>query len=178
MKREDAYYYKILLMAGIEDGYDQWLDGFLENEDPLSEIVLNLSLCGSDVNATISCLHNFCAGETLDERAVVEKLRLFLKEAYHAGRMTKKETVSYMYSFAICHGGPRVFDCSIWGDMYYLDDYHSLAEDGIVYWDAFDSQFMAYLNDGIPIDPDKMWDSGKKGSRSFFQRIAQIFWKK
>ena len=92
MKREDAYYYKILLMAGIEEGYDQWLDGFLENEDPLSDIVLNLSLCGSDVNATISCLHNFCAEETLDERAVVEKLRMFLKEAYHAGRMTKEET--------------------------------------------------------------------------------------
>ena len=173
MTREDAYYYKILLMAGIEDGYDQWLDGFLENEDPLSDIVLNLSLCGSDVNATITCLHNFCAEETLDERAVVEKLRLFLKEAYHTGRMTKEETVSYMYSFAICHGDSEDFDPKIWDDMYYLDDYYALAEEGIISWENFDAQFLAYLNDGIPLDGDKMWNNQKK--RPLLQRVLDMF---
>lgn len=176
MKREDAYYYKILLMAGIEEGYDQWLDGFLENEDPLSDIVLNLSLCGSDVNATISCLHNFCAEETLDERAVVEKLRMFLKEAYHAGRMTKEETVSYMYRFAVAHEDPGGFDSEIWADMYYLADYHSLAEDRIIPWVNFDSQFLAYLNDGIPLDSDKMWSNQKK--RPLLQGILEMFRKK
>ena len=173
MKREDAYYYKILLMAGIEEGYDQWLDGFLENEDPLSDIVLNLSLCGSDVNATISCLHNFCAEETLDERAVVEKLRMFLKEAYHAGRMTKEETVSYMYRFAVAHEDPGGFDSEIWADMYYLGDYYALAEEGVISWDSFDAQFLAYLNEGIPLDSDKIWSNQKK--RPLLQRVLELF---
>lgn len=61
MTREDAYYYKILLSNGFDDGYYEWLDGFLEKEDPLSDIVLELSLCGSNVDETIRLLHNYCA---------------------------------------------------------------------------------------------------------------------
>ena len=30
MTLEDAYYYKILLSMGFDDGYYEWLDGFLE----------------------------------------------------------------------------------------------------------------------------------------------------
>lgn len=61
MTREDAYYYKILLSMGFDDGYYEWLDGFLTEEDPLSDIVLELSLCGSDVDEIIRLLHNYCA---------------------------------------------------------------------------------------------------------------------
>jgi len=43
MTREEAYYHKILLMTGFTEGYDAWLDEYLEREDPLSDIVLELS---------------------------------------------------------------------------------------------------------------------------------------
>lgn len=59
MKREDAFYYKNLLMLGFSDEYDNWLDYCLESEDPLSNIVLELYCCGSDINKTISVLHNY-----------------------------------------------------------------------------------------------------------------------
>ena len=49
MNREDAFYYKNLLMLGFSDGYDEWLNDYLEAENPLSNIVLELSCCGSDV---------------------------------------------------------------------------------------------------------------------------------
>ena len=34
MKREDAFYYKNLLMFGFSDGYDEWLNYYLEKESP------------------------------------------------------------------------------------------------------------------------------------------------
>ena len=50
MNREDAFCHKIMLMAGLDGGYDEWLNTYLEKEDPLSDIVLELACCGSDIN--------------------------------------------------------------------------------------------------------------------------------
>ena len=161
MKCEDAYYFKILLMSGFSDGYDEWLGEYMEAENPLSDIVLDLSLCGSDVNKTISCLHNYCANQSFDEKFVCDKLRLFLKDAYHAGRLSKEETVAYMYRFAASHGHSGKIDMALWAEMFYLDDYHSLAEDGIISWERFDHFFHSYLDDGIPIDSEAFWNYQK-----------------
>ncbi len=158
MTGEDAYYFIILLMSGFYEEYDKWLDDHLEAEDPLSDIVLKLSLCGSDVNKTISCLHIFCAEQGFDERAVCNRLRRFLKEAYNSKGLNKEETVSYMYRFAVNHGDPGNFEMDLWGDMFYMDDYHSFAKDGIISWEKFDYAFHAYLNEGIPIDSEKIWE--------------------
>lgn len=158
MKREEAYYFKILLMTGFSDGYDEWLNGYLEAEEPLSDIVLALSLCGSDVNKTISCLHNYCARHKLDESIVCDKLRLFLKQAYHSGRFGKEKTSSYMYRFALNHCDPGDFKMGLWGNMFYMDDYYSLAKDGIIPWESFDLAFHSYLDDGVPIDSELIWN--------------------
>lgn len=175
LNREDAYYYKILLMSGLSDGYDEWLDGYLNNEDPLSEIVLNLSLCGSDVNKTISCLHNYCANQALDEKLVCEKLRLFLKAAYHSGRFSKKEIISYMYCFANSHGDPGDFETAIWDSMYYMDYYHSLVEDGIILPEHFDSAFLSFLNNGTPLDANKLWNLPDKREKTILERLFKLF---
>ena len=82
MNREEAYYHKLLLTNGIDDGFDSWLDSYLKTEDPLSDIALNLSTCGSNTNQIISYLHNYCLEQSFDEKAVCDKLRSFLKEAY------------------------------------------------------------------------------------------------
>ncbi|MBQ5320693.1 MAG: hypothetical protein J6K88_01325 [Oscillospiraceae bacterium] len=178
MKREDAYYFKILLMSGFSDGYDQWLNGYLETEDPLSDIVLELSFCGSDLDKTISCLHNYCMKQSFDENAVCDRLRLFLKEAYHSKRLSKAETISCMYRFANSHGDPGDFDNRLWDDMFYMDYYHSLAKDGIIPWDRFDFAFSSYLDDGITIDSGVIWNLKKQTKKSFFSKIISLFNKK
>ena len=152
MTREDAYYFTILLKSGFQEEYDRWLDQRLEEEDPLSDLVLNLSLCASDVNKTISCLQNYCAdlpaGE-LDEAAVCERLRLFLKEAHHVGRLSKEQTVDSMFRFALSHGDPGDFGEGSWDDMYYMGENYCLAQEGHASWEAFDSVFYTYLDRGI-----------------------------
>ena len=91
LKREDAFYHKLMLMTGLDDGYDEWLNYYLESENPLSNIVLELACCGSDVNKTISVLHRFCAEHPFDEAAVRNRVRVYFKNAYHTNKMSKEQ---------------------------------------------------------------------------------------
>lgn len=179
MNYSDAYYHLMLMQVRFDDNYDAWLNTYLEKEDPLSDIVLELSLCISDLNKTISCLKAYCSGKPVDEKTVAERLRLFLKESYNSGRMSKSEVVSAMYRLATNHAYPYEFDTDTWGDMYYLEDYYNLAEDGIIPWDNFDRIFSAYLNEGTPLDSEKLWGlSAEKPKLKFKNIIAYLLGKK
>ena len=175
MKREDAFYFKNLLMLGFSDGYDEWLDYYLEVEDPLSDIVLKLSCCGSNVNRTISILHNYCAEQPFDESSVCDRLRLFFKDAYYSNRMSKAAISSTMYRLALNIGDPGDFDIDIWGSMYYLEDYHSLAKDGTIPWERFDFAFFSYLDNGTPLDSNLIWNRNTEKKSSLLDRIKSIF---
>ena len=165
-------------MCGLNDGYDEWLGRYLESENPLSDIVLDLSLCGSDINKIVSCLHDYCGKQDFDEKQVCEKLRLFLKDAYHSGRFSKDEVISYMYRFSNSHGDPFDFEEPLWYNMYYMDYYYSLTEDGIIPRKKFDCAFLSYLNNGIPIDKKKIWNYEKKTPGSMLRKILNFFRKK
>ena len=175
MKLEDAFYHMHLLLLGINDGYDEWLDHYLETEAPLSDIVLELSLCGSDTNKTVSLLHNYCAAQRFDESVSHDKLRLFFKKAYHSDRMTKEEVLSTMYRLALNIGEPGIFDTRLWGSMYFLSYYYGLAEEGGIPWGNFDFAFLSYLDDGTPIDTDRIWKRPIKRKESPFSRLKSIF---
>jgi len=176
LKREEAFYYKNLLLSGFSDGYDEWLNNYLETEEPLSDVVLELSLCGSDVEKTISVLHNFCAEQEFDEAAVSDNLRLFFKGAYYSGRMGKEEVINNMYQLAENIGDPGSFDSALWGSMYYLKYYHSLAKEGVILMERFDFAFYSYLDNGIPIDTELIW--GRKKKQLLFDRFKSIFKRK
>ncbi|MBQ8147045.1 MAG: hypothetical protein IJ039_09695 [Clostridia bacterium] len=154
MKIEKAYYFLILLTVGIKDDYEKWLTERLEKENPLSDIVLELAFCTSDISKAISVLHNYIidSTEALDQTVVCDMLRLFLKEKYQSGKMNKKEITSLMYRFACIHENYESFGGSIWNSLYFFDDYYSLAESGNVFWESFDNDLLSYLNDGTPID--------------------------
>jgi hypothetical protein len=175
LKREDAFYYKNLLMLGFFDGYDDWLNYYLKTEDPLSEIVLSLSYCGSNVKDIIPLLDSYCSEEQFDKSLVVDRLRLFFKDAYHSDRMTKKDTVSAMYRLSLNNGDHigSDFDFALWGDMYELDEYYSMAEEGVISWESFDYAFLSYLDNGTPIDSDHIYKMSKK-KLPLFERIKRI----
>ncbi|MBR5785287.1 MAG: hypothetical protein IKY41_01130 [Clostridia bacterium] len=175
MKREDAFYHKIMLMTGLDDGYVEWLNHFLESENPLSNIVLELAYCGSDINRTISVLHNFCAEQPFDEAVVCDRLRLFFKDAYYANRMSKEEISSAMYHMALNVGDPGDFDIQLWESMYYLDDFCSLAKDGIISWESFDFAFFSYLDNGTPLDSNIIWSKNTVKKPSLVDKIKSMF---
>ena len=174
LKREDAFYHKLMLMTGLDDDYDEWLNCYLESENPLSNIVLELACCGSDVNKTISVLHRFCAEHPFDEAAVSNRVRAYFKNAYHTNKMSKDEISSTMYRLSLNVGDPGDFDIHLWGSMYYLDYYYSLAKDGIISWESFDFAFFSYLDNGIPVDSNRIWNHNQKKKVSIIDIIKRI----
>ncbi len=175
--REDAYYFMILLNLGIRDEFDKCLDFHLENEDPLSEIVMNLALCGLDVNKTITCLMSYSKQAPTDYSEVCTRLRMFLKNGYESGTYTLPETVNLMYRFAAIHGDPG--DCDFnygWQDMFYLEEYYSLAEDGIIPRENFNRAFSGFLYNGISVDYDAMWKREPKPTKkSWYHKLLNFF---
>ena len=170
MKREDAFYHQIMLMTGLDDSYDEWLNQCLESENPLSDIVLELACCGPDINKTISVLHNFCIEKPFDEAVVCDRLRVYFRDAYYSNRMSKEEITAAMYRLALNVGGYGDIDMHLWGSMHCLDDYYSLAEDGIISWDHFDLMFFSYLDNGVPADLSRIWNHSPKEKVSFFDK--------
>ena len=57
MTREDAYYLKMLLLSDFRAEYEEELNGFLEAEEPISDIALKLAFLGSDTEKAIYELH-------------------------------------------------------------------------------------------------------------------------
>lgn len=179
MTLEDAHYYSLLLQAGFTKEFDAWFDARLASDVPYSDIVIDLAMCRSDINETISLLRQYCNGKPYDEAlpaAVRERLRLYLKEAYHSGRLAKKETVDAMHSFAIDHGYPDDWDFneSFWGDMYYMADLYEMADDGIASWESFDAIFLDYLDKGIPPVYDRIWQRPQDRRVTDMNRILII----
>ena len=88
--------------------------------------------------------------------------------------MTKEEISSTMYRLTLIVGDPGDFDIHLWGNMNYLDYYYSLAEDGIISWDNFDFAFFSYLDNGIPVDSNRIWNHNQKQKVSFVDKIKRM----
>ena len=181
MKLDDAYYHLLLLQSGLDDGYDAWLDGYLEAEDPLSDIVLNLVSCGSNVNETISCLNTYCSLKPeVDERSICDRLRNFLKDAYHSGRMSQREVVDVMHRIALANGDPWGVEADLWDEFYYMEDRLDLVDDGIASREVFDEAFDKFLNDGIYVEKN-YWEcrpSRKERFRSWLRSVKLLLIRK
>ena len=107
MKREDAFYYMNLLKLGYVDEYNEWLNDYLETENPLSDMVLALATCGSDPDIAINLLQDYCREQPFDEAVSTERFCSFFKQAFSSNRISKEEILSTMEKL-ICKGVGRV----------------------------------------------------------------------
>lgn len=148
MTREDAYYLKMLLLSDFRAEYEEELNGFLEAEEPISDIALKLAFLGSDTEKAIYELHCYALEEGFDEDAVCDRLRLFLKKAYHSGQMCKEEIVDQMYRFVMQYEELFESDSDYWYCMYIMDDASHMAESGMISREDFDTLFFNFLNEG------------------------------
>ena len=73
MTYEDAIYYKLLLCVGINNDFDVWLNTQVEQENPISKLVLDLFDCGENLNDKICVLNKYILAantEQIDEQKV------------------------------------------------------------------------------------------------------------
>lgn len=170
MTYEDACYHKLLLQLGFDDGYDAWLNTYLNEEDPLSDIVLDLAWCGSDRKRTVSVLYNFCLGQVINEYEICERMRLFLKEEYLSGRMDKYAILNTMHALLQMLETPYLPD-SPWFSMYVLKMYY---DESVVPDEEYDPVFEAYLKNGT--QPKWICQVRRKTEKpSFLARLKTLF---
>ncbi len=145
MTPEKALYHKLMLTAGLTDQYEADLLHTLETEYTYSDIILELAYCQSDLNKTISVLHNYTLDKTIDENAVFDMVMSDLRNRYNSNSLTISETVNIMFKLSTS------LDSSYdepWCYMEYMYDNYSDAEIGLTTWDNFHQCFESFIQTG------------------------------
>lgn len=84
---EDVLFYKLMLEAGCPELLDDDLNKALTEEDPLSEVVLDLAYSGDDDNSRLSALNRYLENvpyDRIDGNAVVDKIFGLFIEKYES----------------------------------------------------------------------------------------------
>lgn len=168
MTPEQAAYHMLMLELDLAQEYEQELDRLLEEQDPLSPLVLDLAFCMSDRRQTISVLHNFLLDHPADEEQVCDMILADMTRRYVDRSMTAEEIANCLYRCAENSGkdyfdGPweRLYDFSYDLEMYEVD---LISRE--VWLTAFESRLMWSQR------PD-IWalqaeENAKKPKRGFF----------
>lgn len=156
MTREDAYYERIMLLCGDWDSYDKWLDFYLETEDPISNIVLELLDCRGDIKEVERRLNLYCLEAPFDEESVYIRLRLNLRDGYRNGSLTEDNVMAALYRFS-----QKISFCDFQDQCSCLSDYYDLAENGILDMKKVREELNRWLDHGGRVNTESMWE-GKK----------------
>lgn len=152
MTYELAEYFRIMLLCGYEEEYDAFLEGALAQQEPLSEVILELALCGSDEKKAISVLHAYIReapdGKT-DYAEVADRVRGFLRERYEEKSMSVKELAELMRRLALASGNS--LEEEPWWTMYTMWECCSEVEAGYLDRDGFYKSFEGFLLKGTSL---------------------------
>lgn len=156
MTYEEATYYRIMFQAGFTDLLDEWLEKELAEQEKLSDLVLELSLCGSDKNKIISVLHNYCVDNLIDGNAVFNLVWNELHNIYVNNLLTQEELIKSMRMIyevvddVDCYWyNPGVIDC-YWQTLYLIFLYQEEAEEGLITKEAFEKVYHNFLLNKVP----------------------------
>ena len=168
MTPQQAQYHLLMLRLGEYDEYDKALDRLLEEQDPLSPLVLELAFCMSDRQQTISVLHNFLLDHPADERQLMESQLDWVRKQYTEKSMTAVQAAEYL---------SRVYyiksDLEPWWEMFiYLDDYE-LYTDGMISLSVFEQCFEARFLRGEMLNPWKLQE-GETREKSLVGKLRKL----
>lgn len=156
MTPEYVEYYRAMLLAGIDDPFYRAFDRALEEEDPLSDLVLSLCTCVSDETAVLHILREYTLDHKPDDQAVCDLIVEDLRTRYLSGEMDRKTLGDTLYRIALkldkLWEDPWCFLTSLAYDL-------ELWEDGIISEDVFDQCFDSWLFQGKQLNP---WDLQRK----------------
>ena len=170
MTYEYAVYFKLLLLCGYKDELAQYVDVALSEQDPLSDIILELATTGSDDKKILAVLNEYLLqvkDSDIDYDNVVFDLILsFLKRKYIEDAMPMKDITRLMYRLSL-HTN-RYLD-EPWYTMYRMDDLFDDAEIGYISKADYQRTFDAFINDKVCVR-DSLISQPKE---SFFRRILR-----
>ena len=150
MPYEYAVFFKLLLLCGYKADMERYLDTALVEQEPLSDIVLELSLARSDDKKQLSLLNEYllqAKDADIDyDQSVFELVMQFLKRIYTENAISMKDITNLMCRIAV--HTDRYFD-EPWFTMYIMSDLFCEIETGLVDKDVYQRKFDAFLYDHI-----------------------------
>ncbi len=170
MTYEYAIYFKLLLLCGYTDELQNYIDNALIEQNPLSDIVLELSQNNND-KKILTILNQYLSNtddSNIDyDHTVFNLIMDFLKKHYTSGNLNIKEITDLMNKIAT--NTNRYLE-EPWQTMYYLGDFYGEAEEGYFDMDDFKRKFDAFINDKIYI----FNDTETEPKLSFFQMCSML----
>lgn len=147
MTPESAEYHRLMLMVGLRDRFDQEFDHALEQENPLSDLILNLTSCASDLDKASSILHSYAVDNNFNEQEVYDLVIADIRNRYFSGQLSRMETAEIIHTLTAyldkdcCEPWWLLFDIA-----YALEDY----QNGSISESAFISLFDMWFFRGEP----------------------------
>lgn len=149
MTYEQAAYFRLLILCGYRDELNKFIDDALAEQNPLSNVILDLSSAGLDDKKTLSALNEFLRQReaSIDwDHSVFDMIMEFLrKQCIYVGLPMKRVT-DLMYQLAVCTDR---YDAEPWSTMYYMGDLFSEAEAGYIDKADFRRKFDGFITQGI-----------------------------
>lgn len=150
MTYEYAVYFKLLLLCGYKEELQQYIDNALIEQDPLTEIVLELSTTCTNVSKALSVLNKYLLqanDSDIDyDKAVFNLIMLFLKRKYNDDSISMKTIADLMYQLAVYT--ERYFN-EPWQTMYYMGECFDAAEGGYLDQEDYQRKFEAFINNQV-----------------------------
>lgn len=157
MTYEYASYYKLMLLCGYTDELISHVNRALNEQEPISDIILDLGFAGENPKKLLSALNAYLGQikfSDIDYDGTVFNLVMdFLKRKYVDESMSRKDMTKLMYRFATHteqYLAGEIMD-DPWYTMYFLDDLLYDAEHGYISKQSFECAFDDYLNKKKPI---------------------------
>ena len=155
---DDAMFYKVLLESGFKEDVDKWIDEFINNTELLEGIYLELACCYSDLNETISCLHNYIGENTINDKEVCARLREFIKEKLENNEISIERAIEALISF-----GSDRWQEKYWSDFYMVSIFDEYLNAGLSEQVETFAMVREFINTGKRLDANKFWlDREKK----------------
>ena len=155
---DDAMFYKVLLQSGFKEDVDKWIDDFINNTELLEGIYLDLACCYSDLNETISCLHNYIGDNPINDKEVCTRLREFVKVKLENNEISIERAIGALISFASDKRHEKY-----WSDFYMVSIFEEYQSAGFADQVEIFAMVREFINTGKRLDADKFWlDREKK----------------
>lgn len=116
---EEAYFYKLLLQTGFEKDVNEFIDSILDNNDILEGINLDLVSNQGDINSLISYLHNYIGDNSVDNKTICDRLRVFIKNKVDKEELSIEEAADALYGF-VCVS--EKYHDKFWHDFYLIGE--------------------------------------------------------
>ena len=169
MTFEQAIYYKYLLICGYSDELNKHINICLNDENPISDIILNLSACGSNNKEMLTVLNDFTSkvsDEKINYDKVFDLVLTFLRTQYREENLSMEKITDLMYQISVLT--EKISD-NPWWTMFTIGVLYSEAEQGYITMGSFMGTFENFINKGICMEQHNI--KAPTNKPSFFKRL-------